>query len=55
MSEPGVGCFEFIVETSGKSAVNRIVRTLNTVNGVVAVHAEPVEERGKSISLAVAG
>lgn len=54
--EPGVGCFEFIVETSGKSAVNRIVRTLNTVSGVVEVQAENVEtERGKSLSFAVAG
>jgi len=32
--EAGLGTFNFTVETSGKSAVGRIVRALNTVNGV---------------------
>ena len=56
LTAPGVGCFDFIVETSGKSAINRIVRTMNTVSGVTEVHAEPVDkEQSPPLSLAVAG
>jgi len=52
--DKGAGYFDFTVETSSQGAVNRIIRTLQSVTGVISVEREK-EGTGQSIALAVAG
>lgn len=54
VEEGGAGDFRFTVHTSGKSTINRIVRALNTVNGVQEVTVEPAGE-GAQPRIALAG
>jgi GTP pyrophosphokinase len=52
--EKGAGYFDFTVETSSHGAVNRIIRTLESLTGVISVSRieEGIEP---SVTLAVAG
>ncbi len=52
--ERGAGVFDFSVETSSQGAVNRIIRTLQSVTGVVSVERAK-EPKRQAESLAVAG
>ncbi|MCF6285244.1 MAG: bifunctional (p)ppGpp synthetase/guanosine-3',5'-bis(diphosphate) 3'-pyrophosphohydrolase [Candidatus Hydrogenedentes bacterium] len=54
VGEDGFGYFDFTIETSSHGAVNRIMRTLEAVTGVVAVAREK-KKTEPSLNLAEAG
>jgi GTP diphosphokinase / guanosine-3',5'-bis(diphosphate) 3'-diphosphatase len=54
VDEGGSGFFDFTVETSSHGAVNRIMRTLESVNGVVSVKRAK-SASGRPVALAEAG